>query len=225
MQKRIFIPTQSPEDWQTFLADPEKQWKQGYSARSLAYAWESANGFPHEIKTIFQKTNFAPLEILLAIPEYQVALPGGGRGSQNDLFVLAKEKNGALISIAVEGKVSETFGQNLKEWKPNNSTGKKKRFNFLKEKLDLENIPENIRYQLLHRSASAILEAERFNAKTAIMLVHSFHQELLWFDDFANFAALYDINADVNKLHFAKEINGISFYMAWAKGDKDFLLK
>jgi len=31
--------------------------------------------------------------MLLGIPEYKVALPGGGRASQNDLFVLARTDN------------------------------------------------------------------------------------------------------------------------------------
>jgi hypothetical protein len=32
---KILIPASSPEDWKKFLAEPEKQWKSGYSARSL----------------------------------------------------------------------------------------------------------------------------------------------------------------------------------------------
>ena len=46
--KRIYIPTRGVEDWQRLLAEPEKQWKTGL-ARSIAYSWEEAGGFPHEI--------------------------------------------------------------------------------------------------------------------------------------------------------------------------------
>ena len=40
------------------------------------------------------------------------------------------------------------------------------------------------KYQLLHRTASAIIEAERFNANHALMLVHSFSLANEWYGDF-----------------------------------------
>ena len=83
----ILVPTTGPDDWQRFLADPEKQWKSGYSAQELAKCWELANGLPTEVSRLFG-THFAQTELLLAIPEYRVRLPGGGRDSQKDLFCL-----------------------------------------------------------------------------------------------------------------------------------------
>jgi len=200
----------------------------GYSARTLAYCWESSDEFPSEVKYIFAQSNikaFENMEILLAFPEYKVDLPGGGRPSQNDLFVLAKDDEGKLVTIAVEGKVSETFGQTLAEWNPIETKGKTIRFEFLQNLLSLKEIPLSIRYQLLHRSASAILEAQKFNAKNAIMLVHSFSEELIWLDDFQAFVNLFEIHAEPDKLYFIKEINGIRFHVAWVKGDTKFLLE
>ena len=43
---------------------------------------------------------------------------------------------------------------------------------------------DSIRYQLLHRAASAMVEARRFNAAHAMMLVHSFSPSDEWFDDY-----------------------------------------
>ena len=40
---KIFIPTKSPKDWKQFLAEPKKHWKDGCSAKSLAYSWEKAD--------------------------------------------------------------------------------------------------------------------------------------------------------------------------------------
>jgi len=175
--KRIFVSSTSPDAWKCLLADPEKQWRTGFSARSLAYCWESVDGFPQEIERLFTETNipaFRGIEPLVILPEYQVPLPGGSRPSQNDIFVLAKAQ-GQLISIAVEGKVSESFGPTLAEWNPANSNGKMRRLEYLKEQLDLSQaLPPLIRYQLLHRAASAVIEAHRFTAKYAVMLVHSF---------------------------------------------------
>ena len=46
---RILSFTTGPDDWKALLADPEKQWKTGYSARALAHAWECCEGFPPEV--------------------------------------------------------------------------------------------------------------------------------------------------------------------------------
>ena len=40
-----------------------------------------------------------------------------------------------------------------------------------------------------------ILEAKKFNAQSALMLVHSFSPAKLWFDDYAAFLSLYGIKA------------------------------
>ena len=225
--KKIYVPSVGVEDWQKFLAEPEKQWKTGFSAKSLAYCWEEANGFPREVQAIFKASEFDELreiEPLLIIPEHQVPLPPqGGRPSQNDIFVLAKSES-HLISIAVEGKVSEPFGETLEDWLAKPSEGKKKRLNFLKDQLGLTGeLPGNVRYQLLHRTVSAILEAKRFMAKKAIMLVHSFSQELEWYEDYQEFLKLFNINASVNKLIKVNNINGIELYCVWVKGDQKYL--
>ena len=71
--------------------------------------------FPPVSKESSKKSDislFHEIEILLAIPEHKVPLPGGSSSSQNDLFVLAKNHD-HLISIAVEGKVSEHFGDTV----------------------------------------------------------------------------------------------------------------
>jgi hypothetical protein len=51
-------------------------------------------------------------------------LPGGGHPSQNDILVLAK-RNKDLVAIAVEGKVSESFGETVGDWLKIESEGKK----------------------------------------------------------------------------------------------------
>ena len=225
--KHIFIPTQSPENWQQFLAEPEKQWPTGYSARALAYSWESVDDFPARVKAIFAQANKEALRnpaILLAIPEHKVPLPPyRGGASQNDLFVLAKADNGALISMMVEGKVAEPFGETLEEWVKGMSTGQKERLDFSKSELGISEIPVHIRYQLLHRTVSAILEAKRFNAKLAVVLVHSFHQEHKWFEDYAAFLKLYHVEATPDQLYFLRDCDGVALYSGWVTGDARFL--
>ena len=68
----IYKPTQEAGDWKQLLADPEKQWKTGFSARTLAHCWEEAKGFPPSVTTALNKPNgpFTGIEPLLMFPEH-----------------------------------------------------------------------------------------------------------------------------------------------------------
>ena len=225
--KRIFIATTQPKDWKRLLAHPEKHWRTGFSAKSLAHCWEDTDNFPQEIARLFAESNipaFQNIEVLLILPEYKVPLPGGHSSpSQNDIFVLAKAE-GQLVSITVEGKVSEPFGPTLEEWNVRASKGKIRRLAFLKGRLGLSQyFPLHIRYQLLHRTASAIIEAQKFNAKSAVMLVHSFSQSEEWFEDYQAFLKLFEVAAEPNQLVFVKRTQGIDLYCGWARGNVKYL--
>jgi hypothetical protein len=90
--------------------------------------------------------------------------------------------------IAIEGKVDEPFGELVSDWN-DGSDGKEDRLSGLCSTLGLnKSLVGGLRYQLLHRTASAIYEAQRYRAHRAIMLVHSFSQTKRWFDDFARFS-------------------------------------
>jgi hypothetical protein len=224
---KIFIPASKPEDWRPFLAKPRKHWKTGYSAKALAYCWQEADGFPESVRRVFAESGFAlfqNIEFLLAFPEYKVSLPGGRRASQSDVFVLARGNN-QLISIMVEGKVSESFGETVGEWLKGASEGKEERLEYLLGELQIKNKEiVAICYQLLHRTASAVIEAKKFNAENALVLVHSFSQADESFKDYARFAALCGVSRIVpNSLELAKSINGINLYFSWIRGDKKYL--
>jgi hypothetical protein len=223
---RIYIPTADPHDWRRLLAAPEKHWRTGYSAKALSHCWEAADGFPPEIARLFSKSGIPELqgiEPLIIMPEHQVPLPGGARPSQNDLFVLAKAQ-GHLVSMTVEGKVSEPFGQSIEEWLKHASSGKLERLPFLKDRLGLtQDLPSHIRYQLLHRTASAVIEAVRFTAKIAVMIVHSFSQEDTWFEDYKRFVMLYGPRPVPNQLVFLTETQGVRLYSGWVRGEARWL--
>ena len=221
---RIFFPTSSPDEWRKFLADQGKQWRQGYSARELARCWERANGFPAEIRSLFSGSGnevLNELALLLAIPQYQVDLPGKGRPAQSDLFVLARAKDSQLVTMMVDGKVAEPFGDTLETWLKSGSKSKKERLGLLCEVLGLPTkLPMNIRYQLLNRTASAIIEAKRFNAKYAIMMVHSFSPKHQWFSDYQDFLGLFGLMARVNELIELPNPHGIKVYAGWVVGKR-----
>ena len=159
LMPKFFAPADKPSDWQQLLADPIKHWKTGYSAKSIAYSWTEADGFPSEIQAVLDGSSTAclnDLEFLIGIPEHEVALPGGDRPSQNDVFVLAKGSDG-LVSIAVEGKVSEPFDKPVDNRFAKPTPGESTRLAFLLDVLELDRADVGeVGYQLLHRTASAI---------------------------------------------------------------------
>jgi len=225
---KYYVPTEGTDSWRKLLAEPEKQWKTGYSAKSLAYCWEEAQGFPKSVHSVFKSSEyelFHSVEFLLGIPEHKVPLPGGKTESQNDIYVLAKS-NDEMISIAVEGKVSEPFGDLVSKWGKEMTSGKEKRLNYLLDKLGLSGLDvSHIRYQLLHRTASALIEADRFCANHALMLVHSFSQEHKWFDDYAAFVRLFGQETEPNSLVYVGNKNNIALFLGWVTGEPVYLEK
>lgn len=214
----VYVPSQGPEDWQRRLAEPQKHWRDGYSAKMLAECWEAAHGLPAAVQQAFEKSGFevfAEIEPLLILPEYKTHLPGGKTASQTDVFVLANA-GGGLVAIAVEGKVEEPFGPTVAEWNAEPTPGKTKRLRFLCEILGL---PVDgvgpLRYQLLHRTASAILEARRFTARHAVMLVHSFSRRRTWFDDYAAFMAALGGQAVEGSVTRIPRDGDIALYSGW----------
>tara|TARA_R110000787_G_scaffold21621_4_gene63743 strand:- start:2035 stop:2712 length:678 start_codon:yes stop_codon:yes gene_type:complete len=222
----ILVPTTGPSDWQRLLAEPGKQWKTGYSARSIAYCWEAADGLPAEIAALFENsTDFddGSPEVLIAVPEWKVPLPGGARDSQNDVFVLARSGE-QTISMTVEGKVNEAFGPTLDDWFSLATPGKTKRLAYLRQILGLpESLPGNLHYQLLHRTGSAVIEANRFGTTAAAMIVHSFSPEKKWFDAYALFVELMGGVQVSGELVAANLPGGRPLYLGWAVGDPKFL--
>lgn len=215
----FYVPTSDVRQWRKLLADSDKQWRREYSAFELAHAWSNLDGFPTKLQQIFLESNFTALqdlEILLKIPEYQVSLDTKRAPSQNDLFVLARNKSD-LIAIMVEGKVDEPFGPTVNQWLEDASSGKKQRLDFLTHCL---NLPKDIQlyeihYQLLHRAASAILEAQRFHAKHALMLVHSFSPKDSSFENYIRFVKLFNQTAAKDSITNSVHINGIQLHFGW----------
>jgi len=189
---------------------------------TLAQSWESAAGLPPEVRaTLDGAGELRGLEPLLIVPEYKVALPGGRRESQTDVFVLGRRSDG-LVAIAVEGKVDEPFGPTIGERSVGESPGVQQRLKFLVECLGIEDVPPTVRYQLLHRTASAVLAARQYFAKTAVMLVHSFSESDRWFDDFAAFAALWGAKPQVGELVELRQCHDVRLWIGWCKGDQRF---
>jgi len=215
---RIFIPTSSLDDWRRLLADPEHHWQDGCAAKRLAQAWIDADGFPPAVSRVLRLSGhgiFRNLDILLTLPEHQVPLPGDGSASSNDLFVLAKCR-GQLTAFMIAGKAGETFGPTVSEWLQDASEGKKKRLAHICSTIGLkEEQVADIHYRLLHHAAAALLEAQRFSAANAVVLVHSFSETYEGSNDFVRFARLYGLVPEPNRLHFVGHVNKVRLFLGW----------
>ena len=82
---------------------------------------------------------------------------------------------------------------------------------------------DHVRYQLLHRTAAALLEAARFKTDRAAMIVQSFSQEHRWYEDFAAFTALFGIEADRGTPLRHILPSGKPLDLGWAVGSAEFL--
>jgi len=143
---QILIPSAGPVSWRQFLAKPELHWATGYSARTLAYCWEAADGIPTEVAALLEP-HVGPVNPLIIVPEHKTPLPGGRRESQSDVFLLARHAKGT-IACTIEGKVDEPFGPTVGQQMAEASPGRTERFDYLCERLGLSACPNHIHYQL-----------------------------------------------------------------------------
>jgi uncharacterized protein DUF6946 len=145
--------------------------------------------------------------LLLAIAEHRVPLPRGRRDSQNDLWALVQTKSG-VISLAIEGKAGEDFDRTVKEWLANREpkSNKEQRLSYLLDTLGITADVSHLRYQLLHRAASAVIEARRFGTKYAAMIVQSFKNPTMLqrqeqqFEDYRSFCSMLGVSDEPGQL-------------------------
>lgn len=215
---RIYVPSAGPQDWQKLLADPVLHWREGFSAMALATCWEAANGLPAEIAAMLRPLGGEP-ELLLGIPEHKVPLPGSStRPTQSDLFALIRVGD-RTIAATIEGKVDEPLGPLLGDWLIDASPGKRDRLAYITELLGLAlPLPNDVHYQLLHRTAAAVIEARRFKTDAAAMIVHSFSPTAKWFEAFDRFVGLYGAAAEINTLTPIRPAGAPPLWVGWAKG-------
>ena len=218
----IYLPSRGVQDWRALLADPEKHWRVGYSAMTLALSWEAAGGLPPEIAAMFGALGPDP-ELLVGLPEHKVSLSGSSLGqSHSDLFAIVRV-GGKTLATTIEGKVDESFDRTVGEWLLKASPGERQRLAQICELLGLEQpLPSDVYYQLLHRTAAAVLEARRFKADAACMIVHSFSPTGRWFDAFERFAALFGERAEPGRLISIVPGGSPPVYAGWAAGDSRF---
>ena len=218
---KIAVPVRKPEDVIPHLGSPT-HWKQGRSAKALADAWYQANDFPPRVRAILQQDpTLSGVDLIDAWLERCTDLADGrSTASQTDLLAVASV-GPELAIIAVEGKVTERFDKLVVEWLADGSEGKRTRLASLCNLLGLvaENVGD-LRYQFFHRTAAAILEARRYRASRAVLLIHSFCPNATGLNDYIAFGrrlGFEKLGRDL--ISEPRTIGGIELQLAWISDD------
>lgn len=222
--KRIFFPSHGPTHWRQFLGNPDVHWKRGRSAFELAVSWELAHqkprGLPREIATALDAVpQLNSAELRFALPEYKVALDTTRGQSQSDLWALLQNERG-LMSLAVEGKAGEHFDELVEVWlgADKGKGARPRRFQWLCDQLRIDGSQGNcdkLRYQLFHRTAAALIMAERYKAFAAVMIIQSFPGGEVSWNDFKTFAAFLGTDVRVESVSAVPAHDSPLLYIGW----------
>ena len=215
----MLIPTCGASDWRQFLADPDIQWQRAASAMELAASWEVAQktprGLPLEVgNALDTQPSLQGASLLIALPEHKVPLKGRGKPSQSDVWALLRAGNN-YVSMTVEGKAGEPFGPTVSDWLKQATDGKRERLEYLCELLHVPAPGLELRYQLFHRTASALIEAQRFGASLAVMLVQSFAENPQAWNDYSAFCSLLGASASRGGLVEASRNGDLKLFLGW----------
>ena len=220
-----FQPLKSPDEWRKRLSDPIKHWVDGKSAKELVKLWTQADDIPASVKDLFPNSDIKPIFIF---PEYQVQMPGKGGNSQNDLYIYASTTSDNWV-IIVEAKENEPFDETVDKWydkkrKKNGGVNASYRLTEIQIILEIKEIDNppysrigNLRTQLFHRTASAVIEAKRVGAKKALVLIQSFGNKTDNYLDFVNFLSLFTTGEAVekSKLIGPIKLDSVELHFAW----------
>lgn len=221
---RLFVPSFGPTDWRRLLADPGTQWERLKSALEMAVCWESARnsdrGIPSEVAAALDTApQLTGAHLLIGLPEHKVPFEGGGHPSQNDLWALLRAGS-HLVSMAVEAKAGEKLDDIVSDWLPkdNQRSRKPERLSALKLRLGIPDADlSHVRYQLLHRTASALKEAERFGANMAVVLIQSFNRvadEESW-QDVLRFGEVMGVSVRDGGVAKSPRSTAVPLYIGW----------
>lgn len=201
---QLYIATRGIDSWRQRLANPERQWRRGYSAFETAVAWEFAartgSGIPVPLRELFSSTNIGSASLILAIAEHKVPLPGGNADSQCDVWAIVGSSAG-MLSLSVEAKARETFGNDsLEQWLAAGKTDRAKanrqqRWEFIRSHLPPLTTPLPLRYQMLHRCAASVIEARRLGLRQAAFVVQAFNAPAGSFQEYERFCQALNIDA------------------------------
>ena len=146
--------------------------------------WEAVKGVPPEISKILG----ADAKLRYAIPGHIVPISGGPGPSRCDVFALVETENGVgAIGIFA---TDDGFDVTVRDWLNGGVVDGKGRLGVVCRTLEIQaQQTEELRYQLLHRMAAAIIKADK-RAKFVGLIIQSFSQGQKGLEDFKDFCRL-----------------------------------
>ena len=206
------------EGWRELLADPPRHWRNDPSVERLADAWAaSAPKPPAEVRAAWAGTPFERFEPTIAIPAYDVELPGGWHPVHNDLLI-AGTLGDELGIVMAQGKVDGSMGPHIDEVLHNPLPGKLVRIGYLKNVLELPDpLPESTCYNLLDRTASPLIEAIRLEARYAAMIVMAFGSLDPCLEEYRQFAGLFGASGDPDRLEHLPPHENPELWIGWIR--------
>jgi hypothetical protein len=221
---RLFISTRGIGNWRERLANPDRQWKQGFSAFETAVSWEiasnSESGMPAPIGNLFRESNYGEPVLVFAVAEHKVDLPGGNAASKCDVWAVVKTSAG-MLSLTIEAKAREAFGDVILErWfvaggTERSMSNRRERWDYIRPHLPESDSFLQVRYQILHRCAASVIEAKRFKFQHAAFVVQAFNTPDKSFQDYAAFCQALGIPARKGILT-TTSVDGVSLSIGWA---------
>jgi hypothetical protein len=216
--RRLHVPMRAAADVIPHLGKPH-HWKEGRSAKLLVDQWWAANALPASIIGLLnQADEWRGAELVDAFVERQTDLKDGRPShSQSDLLAIVALAD-CLGIVAIEAKVDEGFDKTVGEWLVSGGAGKAVRLAklcdlFGRKPADVA----GLRYQLFHRTASAILEARRYRARQAVMIVQSWCPSASGISDFLAFLHAIDVPCEIpGKLSDARVFDGVALRVGWS---------
>lgn len=213
---RIHLPLLRPEDVIPHLGKAA-HWKEGRSAKAVTESWFHANDIPPRVRAVLEQApEYRGAELVDAWLERCVDLGDGQRPTQTDLMAVLGIGD-ELAVLAVEAKVDESFGPKVDEWLAEATEAKQRRLTYLAGLFGLDPAACGpLRYQLLHRTASAVLEARRYRGKHAVMLVQSFCPNRSGLGDFIGFVEAAGLaRLEPDRMSAPMEAGAISLRVGW----------
>jgi hypothetical protein len=216
--RRVHVPLLAPADVIPHLGAPH-HWKEGRSAKLLIDQWWAANGLPRSVRAMLDQAEAWRGAVLLdAFAERCTSLEDGRPSpSQSDLLAVLGLGSGLGV-LSIEAKVDEGFDKTVDQWFGGGGEGKAVRLTKLTERLGLRTGEiAALRYQLLHRTAAALIEAQRYRASHAAMIVQSWSADLDGYDDFCAFVEAIGVTAPtVGALSDPVLIDGVAIRLGWS---------
>jgi hypothetical protein len=225
----------SLDGWKSITRNHENE---NRSAYLVGQRWLGSSGdFPPAIKSLMM-ASMRSLRPAFSVAEHITVLDTLTAPSRTDLMIYCRDGRSGKAVIALEGKVTETFDERIVYWIRDQresrsarsrqdllrleiNEGKQRRLKWLCNHLDVSLDDQSvIRYQLLHRTVDALLEAKHIGAHLAIMLVQAFAECPDNWNDYAEFAGQMGFTSIApNSISEAKVLSafpGISLHLGWA---------